>query len=144
MKSRNYQPPSSQQSAPPSSQGEEKTTELLFYSYYLLTVSQHYKNNRQQVKLIQNNKDIAAASPTNIYLLIYFYLGEGHLIDGGPANIYLFKVNNRNPRKRCQICSKLTIKTPERGHWRRSSVFAVNFEHISYFFLVFLLLTLNK
>ena len=31
-----------------------------------------------------------------------------------PANIYLFKVNNRNTRKRCEICSKLTIKTPER------------------------------
>ena len=29
-----------------------------------------------------------------------------------PANIYLFKVNNRNTRKRCEICSKLTIKTP--------------------------------
>ena len=26
----------------------------------------------------------------------------------------LFKVNNRNTRKRCEICSKLTIKTPER------------------------------
>ena len=24
-----------------------------------------------------------------------------------PANIYLFKVNNRNTRKRCKICSKL-------------------------------------
>ena len=32
------------------------------------------------------------------------------------ANIYLFKVNNRNSRKRCNICSKLTIKTPERRH----------------------------
>ena len=32
-----------------------------------------------------------------------------------PANIYLFKFNNRNTRKRCEICSKLTIKTPERG-----------------------------
>ena len=31
-----------------------------------------------------------------------------------PANIYLFKVNKRNTRKRCEICSKLTIKTPER------------------------------
>ena len=30
-----------------------------------------------------------------------------------PANIYLFKVNNRNTRKRCEICSTLTIKTPE-------------------------------
>ena len=33
-----------------------------------------------------------------------------------PTNIYLFKVNNRNTRKRCEICSKLTIKTPERRH----------------------------
>ena len=30
-----------------------------------------------------------------------------------PANIYLFKVNNRNTRKRCKKCSKLTIKTPD-------------------------------
>ena len=28
-----------------------------------------------------------------------------------PANIYLFKVNNRNTRERCKICSKLIIKT---------------------------------
>ena len=30
-----------------------------------------------------------------------------------PANIYLFQVNNRNIRKRCEICLKLTIKTPD-------------------------------
>ena len=30
-----------------------------------------------------------------------------------PANIYMFKVNNRNTRKRCEICSKLAIKTSE-------------------------------
>ena len=28
------------------------------------------------------------------------------------ANINLFKVNNRRTRKRCEICSRLTIKTP--------------------------------
>ena len=33
-----------------------------------------------------------------------------------PANIYLFKVNNKNTRKRCEICSQLTIKTPDRRH----------------------------
>ena len=47
-----------------------------------------------------------------------------------PANIYLFEVNSRNTRKRCEECSKLTIKTPE----RRSGVFIANFEHISYIF----------
>ena len=30
-----------------------------------------------------------------------------------PAGIYLLKVNNRKTRKRCDLCSKLTIKTPE-------------------------------
>ena len=29
-----------------------------------------------------------------------------------PAGIYLLKVNNRNNRTRCEICSELTIKTP--------------------------------
>ena len=31
-----------------------------------------------------------------------------------PARNYIFKVNNRNARQRSEICSKLTIKTPER------------------------------
>ena len=59
-----------------------------------------------------------------------------------PEGIYLLKVNNRNTRTRCKICSEL-IKTLKRCHWRRSRVFIVNFEHISHFFLVFLLLTSN-
>ena len=61
-----------------------------------------------------------------------------------PANTYLLKVNNSYTRKRRKICSKLTIKTPEWCHWRRSGVLIVNFKHISLLFLVFLLLTLNK
>ena len=32
----------------------------------------------------------------------------------------LFKVNNGNKRKMCEICSKLTIKTPKRLNLRRS------------------------
>ena len=31
-----------------------------------------------------------------------------------PAGNYMFKVNNRNTRIRCKLCSKLKIKTPER------------------------------
>ena len=60
-----------------------------------------------------------------------------------PANIYLLKVNKRNGRTRCGICSKLTIKIPERRQWRRSGIFIVNFEHISRLVLVVLLLTLG-
>ena len=29
---------------------------------------------------------------------------------------YMLKVNNKNIRKRCEICSKLAIKIPERHH----------------------------
>ena len=59
------------------------------------------------------------------------------------AGICLLKVNNRNPRARREICSKLTIKTKERFQWGHSGVFIVNFEYISHLVLVFLLLTLN-
>ena len=46
------------------------------------------------------------------------------------VSIYLLKVNNGNTTTGCEICSKLTIKTPKRRHWHRSGVFIVNFEHI--------------
>ena len=49
-----------------------------------------------------------------------------------PAGIYLLKVNERNTITRCEICSKLTIKTPERRRWHSCGVFIVNFEHISH------------
>ena len=32
------------------------------------------------------------------------------------AGNYMFKVNSRNTKTRCEICSKLTIKTAERRH----------------------------
>ena len=47
-----------------------------------------------------------------------------------PANTSLFKVNNRNTRKRCEICSKLIIET--RIEYNRTDVV-----------LEFLSLTLN-
>ena len=60
-----------------------------------------------------------------------------------PVGINFLKVNDRNTRTMCEICSKLTIKTPER-HRRRSGVFIVNCEQISHIVLVFLFLILNK
>ena len=61
-----------------------------------------------------------------------------------PTGIYMFKLHNRNTTTRCEVCSKLTIKTLERRQWLRFGVFIVNFEHISHLVLVFLLLTLNR
>ena len=55
-----------------------------------------------------------------------------------PAGIYLLKVNNRNTRTMCKVRLKLTTDAI-----RLTTVFIVNFEHISHLVLVFLLLTLN-
>lgn len=33
-----------------------------------------------------------------------------------------------------KICSKITIKSPERRHWRLSCLFSANFGHITYLF----------
>ena len=55
-----------------------------------------------------------------------------------PVGNSIFKVSNRNTKTRCEICSKLIIKTSERRHCRRSGVFIVDLEHISHLFLVFL------
>ena len=52
------------------------------------------------------------------------------IFSNNPAGNYMFKVNNKNTRTRCEICSKLTIKIPEQ-QWHRFDVFIVNFEHIS-------------
>ena len=44
----------------------------------------------------------------------------------------MFKANNKNTRTRCEIWSKLTIKTPELRYFTPcSSVFIVNFEQVN-------------
>ena len=60
-----------------------------------------------------------------------------------PSWQLLVQSYNRNTRIRREICSKLTIRTPEWRHWRCPGVFIINFEHILHLVLVFLLLTLN-
>ena len=42
------------------------------------------------------------------------------------------KLTQETLEQRCEICSKLTIKTPKRRQWHRFGVFIVNFEHISH------------
>ena len=41
------------------------------------------------------------------------------------ASKYILKGSNRRTRKKCEIDSKLTKKTPQRRQWRRSDVFFV-------------------
>ena len=61
--------------------------------------------------------------------------------DEDMLSICMFKVNYGKTRVVCEICSKLTIKTPGRYQWCRSGAFTVNFEHISQ---IILFLHLNK
>ena len=73
------------------------------------------------------------------YLMKMFENGffTANVPKANPAGNYMSKVNNRNSRTRCEICSKSTTKKP-------SGVFIVNFEHILHHVLVFLLLTLSR
>lgn len=65
---------------------------------------------------------------------------ESHFFRLYPANIWLFNVNNKNSRKKCEIRPKLAIKTLKQRHCRHFGVCIV----ISHLFLLFLLSTLNK
>ena len=128
------------------------------YAYY-----NPYYNDRMED---QHALDVTTArlDKQDLFLYLYFYKSydnqswqDGRVACTGVSNtsitgsrgkyfqasIYLLKVNKRNIRRRCEIYSKLTIKTPERRHCHRPGVFIVNFEHISHLVLVFLLLTLN-
>ena len=55
--------------------------------------------------------------------------GPGYTSENSaPDGICLLKVSKRNTRARCETCSKLTKKTPEK---KTSGVFIVNFEHVN-------------
>ena len=58
------------------------------------------------------------------------------------ASIYLLKVTDESTRCVSEICWKLTIKTPDFCHWRRSGVLIFNSKHISQLAVVYLLFLL--
>ena len=60
------------------------------------------------------------------------------------ANIYLYKAINGNSSTTHEICSNLTIKTPEQRQRRCFGDIIVNFEQTLHIILMFPLITLNK
>ena len=98
----------------------------------------------QKMNILNKKSFLIEAKSIFLIFLRSFFWSNIKSNRHNPAGYYMFKVNNRNTRTSCEICSKLTIKTPERCHWRRSGFFIVNFEHISHLVLVFLLLTLSR
>ena len=91
--------------------------------------------------IVEANKSLAKTQPAGFVLVRN--QSKVHRVRSFPANIYLFRVSDRNTRKRFKICSDLIIEIPEL-RWLCFDVFIVSFERISHVFLVFLLLNLNK
>ena len=102
--------------------------------YFLLELSYS-----KDMKTQKNNFATLCVAYVAFFRILFFLL-----IIYFPANICLFKVKYRNGRESCEICSKLSIKKPERHYCPHSGFFIVNFEHILHLFPAFLLLTLIK
>ena len=107
-----------------------------------------YQRCLTKTKFASENPETASVPRNNIFKWSQFKVQREKEKKISPsknvaAKIYLFIVNNKNTRKTCEICSKVTIKTPKRRQWHRSGIFIVNFEHISPLFLALLYLTLK-
>ena len=83
--------------------------------------------------LFLNSLEYSSYKIQPVYKSLVFH---HHFLVRIPAGNYKFKVNSGNTRARCEICSKLTIKTLERRYCCCSGVFIVSFEHISHLVLV--------
>ena len=70
------------------------------WAHFLKTPISKYLSKQEINALCYHHERCSSVSWANIYL--------------HPAVIYILRVHNRNTRTRCEICSKLTIKTPER------------------------------
>ena len=78
---------------------------------YIIQQPQSYCKPLEQIE--SNILRIECITPRLTLILKYVKIEQNV-----PVGIYMFKLNNRNTRTKDEICSKLTIKTPERRHWR--------------------------
>ena len=93
-------------------------------------VKSHFAPRDTMIKVNYKNVRIIKSGRTYVFMVNLEYTKSVNLnrcFIIFPASIYLFKVNNRNTRKRCEMCSKLTRKT---------------LEYVSDIVVMFLLLTL--
>ena len=105
--------------------------------------------NVAQIKFILNQNNVGECRSIIFivnfecsYIVFLFQVSS----KSGPTtvSIYLFKVNNRNTRKKLEICLRLTTKTVVGSQQHRLGFFVTNFEHVLYFALLFSLLILSK
>ena len=94
----------------------------------------------QNLLRIQNfEKAFTIEKVLSVIFMFYFHCEPVAIFEIYQAG--MFKVNSRNTRSMCEIYSKLIIKIAQLCHWRRPSVFIVNFNRFytlfwcSYFWL---------
>ena len=80
--------------------------------------SHHCKQRREVVNSYPEAAILLQRFYLNFSMKIFQFVTKILISIINQADIYLPKVNNRNTRTRCEICSKLTIKTPEGRQWR--------------------------
>ena len=82
----------------------------MFFIFFNIVVSLMCIKNCK-MRYVNSNLDMIGCFLLMIFItVLYQYL---HIYISYPADNYMFKVNIRNTRIRCEICSKLTTKTPE-------------------------------
>ena len=86
---------------------------LLSDCIQLLVLCKTKKKRKKRIRDKKYKKIPPKIAFTNVLFLEHL----GHAtwaveLNSLPAGIYLLKFNNRNTRTRCEICSKLAIKTP--------------------------------
>ena len=83
------------------------------YFFNSVIVTPDYRAELLQCKHLNNAKN-----GQECFGLSIFFLSMFNFFTHCPAGNYMFKVNKRNTRTRCETCLKLTIKTPEQRHGR--------------------------
>ena len=96
-----------------------------------------FQDIQVKIKLRETQNYVTKGFQNKKYISLYLkFHGIGRTLPTSfgiyPTGNYMIEVNNRNTRTRCEICSRLTIQTPEQRHWHRSGVFIVNYEHITF------------
>ena len=90
----------------------------IFYTRGFFLYVGNYSHSWQPITAMLLIRSVAAGQQSKIRFIASFTILSFRcakyisLFRIYPANIYLFKVTNRSIRKRCEICSKLIIKTP--------------------------------
>ena len=104
----------------------------MFYYFPVLDFDNFLSNTENSVTLYDLQRkclyrsretDDFATTIKWVFLEIFLILLCGCWLCSNPTVKYMFKVNNRKTITRCEICSKLTIKTPERRQWHISNIF---------------------